>query len=122
METQSQTPPQQSAPVPPAVPPGPQAPKSPNTGMAILAYLGILIIIPFLTDAKNDPFVKFHLKQGLVMLILYIVGSFIFWVPVVGWLLWIACLILMAIGISNAASGKEKELPIVGKFGSSFNI
>lgn len=48
-----------------------------NTGdgnlMAIFAYLGIFIIVPFLTDSKNNPFVKFHLKQGLALLVFGVV-------------------------------------------------
>jgi len=35
--------------------------------MAILAY--ILFFIPLLTDSKNDPYVKYHIKQGLVLFI-----------------------------------------------------
>ncbi|MBP6855591.1 MAG: hypothetical protein KBC26_01280 [Candidatus Pacebacteria bacterium] len=31
-----------------------------NIAMAIVAY--ILFFIPLLTDAKNDPFVKYHVK------------------------------------------------------------
>ena len=52
----------------PSAPPSAEAPKPSaghNTGMAVLAY--ILFFIPLLTDAKNDPFVKFHVKQGLVL-------------------------------------------------------
>ena len=45
-----------------------------NTLMAVLAYLGILILVPFLTDAKKDPFVKFHLKQGVALIIVEVVG------------------------------------------------
>ncbi|HOE15288.1 MAG TPA: hypothetical protein PLH82_01145 [Candidatus Paceibacterota bacterium] len=41
--------------------------KEKNTGMAILAY--ILFFIPLLTDSKKDPFVKYHVKQGLVLFI-----------------------------------------------------
>ena len=40
-----------------------------NNLMGIFAYLWILILIPFLTESKNDPFVKYHLKQGLALII-----------------------------------------------------
>src|SRR5947209_7437510 len=87
-----------STPTPPL--PKPQAPSA-NT-MAILAYLGILLLVPYLM-AKNDPFVKFHLKQGLVLLILEIIGTFVYVIPFLGWLvgfvLWIACVALTIIGI-----------------------
>jgi uncharacterized membrane protein len=118
MDTQNQfTPPPSQT-----TPPPPTGSGHPNTGMAILAYLGILLIIPFLTEAKNDPFVKFHIKQGLVLLIIDVVGSFIFWVPIIGWLLWLGVIVLVVMGIMNAAAGKQKELPIIGKFASNFHF
>ena len=39
-----------------------------GTVMAILAYIGPLIIASYLL-AKDDEFVKFHIKQGLVLVI-----------------------------------------------------
>lgn len=93
-----------------------------NVGMAVLSYLGILVLIPLLTDAKKDPFVKFHIKQGLVLLIADIVASFIIWVPFIGWILWLGIVVLLIIGIINAANGQEKELPVIGSLGSKINI
>jgi uncharacterized membrane protein len=112
--------------VPPNTPPpGPGAPNQ-NTGMAIISYLGILVIVPLLTDAKNDPFVKFHIKQGLVLLIGFFIAGFIAAVPVLGWilspLLWLACLVLMIVGIMNAAAGKQTELPVIGHLANNFHF
>ena len=39
-----------------------------NKLMAILAYLGILVIIPILA-AKESKFARFHSNQGLILLI-----------------------------------------------------
>lgn len=122
-------PPPPPPPVPPVQPqPGPNGANShhPNSGMAIIAYLGILVLIPLLTEAKNDPFVKFHIKQGLLVLIGLVLSSIIVVVPVLGWtigsIIWIASIILMVIGIVNAANGKQEELPIVGHLGRNFHI
>jgi len=98
--------------------------------MAVFAYLWILIIIPFLTDAKNDPFVKYHLKQGLALIIFeaigWVAGWFLVWVPVIGWLImtlwWLASLVLLIIGIMNVLNGHEKELPLIGQYASKFNF
>jgi uncharacterized membrane protein len=96
-----------------------------NTLMGILAYIGILIIIPFLV-AKDDPFVKFHIKQGLVLVIIEIV---VWFVGMSLWQLWelfqlinLACIIFSIIGIVNVAQGNEKELPFIGSLGKSFNF
>lgn len=98
-----------------------------NTGMAIVAY--IIFFIPLLVDgAKNDPFVKFHVKQGLVLLLLCIavsiLGSII---PFIGWFIIaplgsIFALVLFIMGIINAANGVEKPLPLIGAIADNFKF
>lgn len=102
-----------------------EAPKK-NVGMGVLCYLGILVLIPLLTDAKNDPFVKFHIKQGLVLLIFAIAINLVAVIPVLGWLVgfvgWIASIVFMIMGIINVVNGQEKELPWIGQYAKSFKI
>jgi uncharacterized membrane protein len=94
--------------------------KKSGNAMAIFAYLWILIIIPFLTDGKNDPFVKYHLKQGLTLIIFEIIG----WVVamLIVWLFWLATLVLAIIGIMNVLNMQEKELPWIGRYAKSFKF
>ncbi len=87
--------------------------------MALLAYLGILFLVPLLA-AKEDEFAKYHAKQGLALFILMIVGLSITVVPVIGQLssavitlLWI---ILLVIGLGNVAQKKKSPLPFIGKY------
>lgn len=97
--------------------------KKQDTGMAVVAY--ILFFVPLLTDSKNDPFVMFHVKQGLVLLIAWIGVSILSWVPVVGLfagLLNIALFVLWIIGILNAINGQKKELPVIGQYASRINL
>ncbi len=93
--------------------------------MAILAYIGPLVIISYLV-AKDDPFVKFHIKQGLVLFVievaLWVFSSMLFVIWPLVQIIHLAILILAIIGIVNAAKEQEKELPLVGKFASHFNI
>ncbi len=103
-----------------------------NTGMAALAY--VLFFIPLLTDAKNDPFVKFHVKQSLVLLLVTIGWNIlerIFWyIPVLGWLagglvgmiVGIALLVLWIKGLMNALNGKQEALPLIGKYADQFKF
>ncbi len=99
---------------------------SKNIGMAVLCYLGILIVVPLLTDAKNDAFVKFHIKQGLVLIIASIAVSIINVIPVIGQIISIVgglvVFILWIMGIINAVGGQEKPLPIIGQYADKFNI
>lgn len=94
-----------------------------NTGMAVLAY--ILFFIPLLTDAKNDPFVKYHVKQGLVLFIGYVVMGVIASLPFIWYLsslLGLALFVLFIIGIMNAVGGKQAPLPIIGGLAENFKF
>ena len=99
--------------------------KEKNTGMAIVAY--IIFFIPLLTESKNDPFVKFHVKQGLVLFIgEIIVGVISYILPwqllMISRLLDLGLFALMIIGILNASKGEQKPLPVIGKFGEQFKL
>lgn len=93
--------------------------------IAILSYLGILVIIPLLA-VKNDEFVKFHTRQGLVLFIAEVATTMVAWVPIIGWIgspiLYIIWLVLAIIGIMNVLQGEKKELPLIGKFAEKFKI
>ena len=82
-----------------------------NKVYAILSYIWILFLVPLLA-AKESKFARFHANQGLVLFIASIICGII---PIVGWILGIVVLVLEIIGIVNAAQGKAKEVPIVGK-------
>lgn len=95
-----------------------------NTLMGILAYLGILVIIPLLVS-KDNQFVKFHSKQGLVLAIIWFIGTllwrvsfFYFVMPIIN----LGCLILAIIGIINVVGGQMKELPLVGHLAKNFKF
>ena len=98
-----------------------QADINSNKVMAILAYLSILVLIP-LFAAKNSKFARFHTNQGLVLLIagiiVNILGSIFNKIHLgfIGWLLDVAVFVFVIIGIINAAQGKAKELPFIGKY------
>lgn len=86
-----------------------------NKGMGVLAYLGLLVLIPIFA-AKESAFARFHANQGLVLL----VCEFAFWIvgkvfDFVGTLGGIFTFVLAVIGIINAVRGQAKELPVVGR-------
>lgn len=89
--------------------------------LAIIGYiLPVLFFVPLLTDAKNDPFAKFHANQHLVLLISWVVVQIVGTViPLIGWFLILPIgsifLIVVAImGIINASKGETKEMPLIG--------
>ncbi len=91
---------------------------SANKVMAILAYIGILVLIP-LFAAKESKFARFHTNQGLILFICNVVIYFISLIPglkAIGWILSVAALVFAIIGIIGAAKGETKELPLIGKY------
>lgn len=103
----------------------PQKTGEKNVLMAVLAYIGPLVIVSYVT-AKDDAFVKFHIAQGLVLFVIE-VGVWV--LGMMMWQLWplfsiinLATFILSIIGIINAVKGKEEELPLVGKFSKHFPL
>jgi uncharacterized membrane protein len=99
-----------------------------NKIFGIIAYLWILCLVPIIV-AKDSPFAKYHANQGLVLFILEIVISvtlyilsvvittilpaLYFIVPILG-LVHLGPLILLIMGIINAAAGKCVPLPLIG--------
>ena len=108
----------------PEAPAGQHHPEK-NTLMAVLAYIGPLIIVSYML-AKHDAFVKFHIKQGLLLLI----GEVATWmIAMTIWVLFpllqlvnIAILVFAVIGIIRAAKGETKELPLIGHFAHNFHF
>ncbi|MES2461441.1 MAG: hypothetical protein V4671_12735 [Armatimonadota bacterium] len=84
-----------------------------NKVFAILAYLGILFLVPMLA-AKESPFAMYHANQGLVLFLFAIALGVITMIPVVGIIGWVAHIVLMILGIINAANGQMKPLPLIG--------
>jgi uncharacterized membrane protein len=86
-----------------------------------LTWLGFIIV---LLAKKDDKYAMYYGKQGLVLgitwIAAWIVGMILVFIPILGWaimvLLWLGLLVLWIIGIVYSISGKEKEIPIIGRF------
>ena len=109
-------------PTQPAAPQGNQSDAEKNKAMAIIGYIiPILFFIPLVTDAKNSVFAKYHANQQLNFLLFAVVGyiiSSVLMVILIGFLLYflvmIASIVFMIMGIINAAKGEMKPLPLIG--------
>ncbi len=114
-----------------------------NKGISILSYFGPLVFIPMFAK-KGSKYTGFHVNQGLTLFIadvayviirailMAILRAIFPWRWDYGYLggrgflfdalstilslVWIVFAVLAIIGILNAAKGKAKELPIIGKF------
>ena len=90
--------------------------------MAVLSYIGILVLIPYFSE-KNNSFVVFHAKQGLNLLILEIIaivaasilGRILYMYYILTSVVEIAAFVLSIIGIVYAVQGEKKEIPVVSQ-------
>jgi uncharacterized membrane protein len=84
----------------------------------VICYLDILVIIP-LIFMRHNTFVKFHIKQGLVLLIIAIIFLLI---PYVNYILLIIVSIFQIIGLVYAAMGRMQKLWLVGSLAEKFKF
>lgn len=138
-------------PPPPEPPPAPEAPaaetaeetteETPSTGegqgdssnrtlMLVLAYLGVLALIPLLVE-KDDKEVQWHAKHGLVLLGMWIAIGVVFTVlssipffgclvMMVSLILPLAVLVLHIIAIVKAVKGERLIIPGVSQYADRF--
>lgn len=94
----------------------------------ILAYIGILVLVPLL--AGKTQFARFHANQGLVLFIADIILGVLIGITtgvlsllgvvglvlgsIVSGVLGLCILIMAILGIVNAVNGEMKPLPIIG--------
>ena len=94
-----------------------------NKGVSVLSYFGLLFLIPYLAR-KDSRFARFHVNQGMVLFIaelaVNVVSSIISRIPIIRIIspvftvLDIGMFVLFIIGVVNAASGRAKDLPVIG--------
>jgi len=97
-----------------------------NKVYAILAYIGLLFLVPLLV-APNSKFARYHTNQGIVLFLATVIASVATMVlaiiPFIGCVAGIlplliggGALVLMILGIINAANGQCKPLPMIGHY------
>ncbi|MGC8651054.1 MAG: hypothetical protein ACP5RX_00250 [Minisyncoccia bacterium] len=126
-------------PMPVSQPASDNAKMDDNKLMGILSYLSFLCFIPLLTKKDNE-FVYFHAKQGLILFILegivyviyrilvaILIGSLFTWgllsiLGIIVELVNLGLLVLSIIGIINVVQNQKKEIPLVGKYAYKIKI
>ncbi|MFH1047853.1 MAG: hypothetical protein V1738_06130 [Patescibacteria group bacterium] len=93
-----------------------------NRLMAALSYFGILFLIPLLVGNKKDPYVNFHLRQGIVLFIVDVVASIIAFIPIIGSLIALGLIIISIYAFVQALSGKKWVLPYIGQYAEKINV
>lgn len=94
---------------------------SDETLHGVLAYIGILFLIPLLLKKENN-FCQFHAKQGMVLFFVEILGYLTLPFFGLGVLIHLAAFVLSIIGIVNVVRNEKKELPIIGDIVKKLNL
>lgn len=102
-----------------------------NSAYAVLGYFGILVLIPIIF-APNSKYARFHANQAVILFImntvyLLVAAGIIALLALAGKvaaiiaglifaLLSLVIFVMWAKGLSNAASGRAKKLPLIGEY------
>jgi fumarate reductase subunit D len=89
---------------------------------AALCYVGVLVFVPLILK-KDDPYVNWHIRQGLVVLgviILSLIASA--WLEAVGNILFLVIMIVNIIALVQALLGKTWKIPFIGDVVDKFKI
>ncbi len=98
-----------------------KTPSGDSNIFAALSYLWILSII-FYVIKKDDEFVKFHAKQGMVLLAVEIVAMFLFFLGPIPVLINLVVFVLMVIGAIKAYQGEKYRIPVVADLADKINF
>lgn len=89
--------------------------------MGILAYVGILVIVPLFAGG-NSKFVKYHANQGLVNVLFFaaiffglmIINIAVPMLALLTWALYFVPTVFAIMGIMNVINNEMKPLPLIG--------
>jgi fumarate reductase subunit D len=91
--------------------------------MGLMSYMGILCFVPLIMN-KDDEFVNFHAKQGLVIWIWSILGIMALYVPGIGRLFFSATamgvVVISIVGVVSVLLSRAWKLPGIYNLASKF--
>lgn len=90
--------------------------------MAALSYVGFLVLVPLFVS-RDDKYVYWHVKQGLVLLIgliLAVVAAQ--WIAMVGNILFLVLLLVDVAALVQALLGRWWKIPVIGDIADKFKV
>jgi len=127
---QAPPPPPSAGPTPPPPPPESPAPGGPagevNILMVVLAYFGILCLIPFFAE-KDDEFVQYHARQGLtlllaeivifaILMILSVIPFLGYVIKILEWFFLLGVLVYHILLMVKASKGERTTIPYISTY------
>lgn len=81
--------------------------------VAHITLIGWIVALVMNQNENKDEFVSFYIRQMLGLLIIWFITI---WIPVIGWVVWIAAVVFWVISLIGAANGELKLVPILGQY------
>ncbi len=85
--------------------------------LAVLSYFGVLCLVPLVVN-RDDPYVRFHARQGIVLWMWEVLAIYTLMIPGLGKLFFqfssAACLVLSVVGVVSVLLGRAWKFPLVG--------
>ncbi len=92
---------------------------------AVLSYLWVLCLIPVFVKKENE-FIKFHARQGLMLFMVEIAVGIVGIVPILGSVVHtlgiIVCGLVSLVAIVQVLMGKKWKIPVVSEWSEKLNI
>lgn len=96
-----------------------------NKILAAISYLGVLCLVPLFLK-KSSPYVQFHAKQGLVLLIAEIIISFVNIIPFFGFMVWafagLLFFIISMVALVRTWNGESWEIPVISDYAKKIEL
>ena len=91
--------------------------------MALISYLGVLCLVPLIFN-RDDEFVDFHARQGLVLWVWGVLSIFSLHIPIIGPFFFSSSVFFITVmvlaGLVSVLLSKRWKLPIVSLFSHKF--
>lgn len=92
----------------------------------LATFLTIIGFILALLLRRDNEYVMFYAKQGLVLFIIQIIASIVSAIPFIGWIagfaIWILFLIVWIAAWINALSGEKRRTLVVGEYAEKIRL
>ncbi|HSX24808.1 MAG TPA: hypothetical protein VLG69_02500 [Candidatus Andersenbacteria bacterium] len=90
--------------------------------VAALSYVGVLVLIPVISQEIKKPFVLFHVKQGSIILLLEILaGICAQWFPKTSSVIFLGLLVLSVVAFFYTVQGEQWKIPGIFKIATLFD-
>lgn len=89
--------------------------------ISLVSYLPIFFFLP-LNFFRDNEFIKYHSKQGVVFFVSSLLVIASFWISVLGWVFLAVFVVVWLAGIVNVLTGKQERLPIIGLIAERINL